>query len=57
MSASSPTFGAVITLIVEQRIKAGKARVGFTNPTLYVNPGMMNDSTSGGNQGCGTPGF
>ena len=56
-SASSPTFGGVITLINEQRINAGKAPVGFINPTLYANPGMMNDITSGGNPGCGTPGF
>ncbi|MCJ1248318.1 hypothetical protein MMC30_005535 [Trapelia coarctata] len=56
-SASSPTFGAVVTLINEQRINAGKAPVGFINPTLYANPGMMNDITSGGNPGCGTPGF
>lgn len=56
-SASSPTFGAVITLINEQRANVGKKPVGFINPTLYANPSALNDITSGGNQGCGTPGF
>ncbi len=56
-SASSPTFGSIITLINEQRYNAGKKSVGFLNPTLYANPGVLNDITQGGNQGCGTPGF
>lgn len=56
-SASSPTVGAIITLINEERANAGKGPVGFINPTLYANPGILNDITSGGNQGCGTPGF
>lgn len=37
-SASSPTFGSIITLINEQRINSGKSAVGFLNPTLYANP-------------------
>lgn len=56
-SCSAPTFGAVITLINQQRIKAGKSAVGFINPTIYANPSAFNDITSGGNQGCGTAGF
>ncbi|KAM0805168.1 peptidase S8/S53 domain-containing protein [Usnea florida] len=56
-SASSPTFGSVVTLINEQRVNAGKSAVGFINPTLYANPSILNDITSGGNQGCGTAGF
>ena len=56
-SASSPTFGSVITLVNEARFDAGKGSVGFLNPTLYAHPGVLNDITSGGNQGCGTPGF
>ncbi|KAL6713742.1 hypothetical protein ACLMJK_008234 [Lecanora helva] len=56
-SASSPTVGSIITLINEQRANAGKGPVGFINPTLYANPGILNDITSGGNQGCGTAGF
>ncbi|KAI9838619.1 MAG: hypothetical protein M1819_004933 [Sarea resinae] len=56
-SASSPTFGSVITLINEQRISNGKNPVGFLNPTLYSHPEVLNDITIGGNQGCGTAGF
>jgi tripeptidyl-peptidase-1 len=56
-SCSSPTFGSIITLINEQRIKAGKSVVGFINPTIYANPGAFNDIISGGNEGCGTAGF
>ncbi|KAI9852854.1 MAG: hypothetical protein M1838_004413 [Thelocarpon superellum] len=56
-SASSPTFGSVITLINEARLNKDKSTVGFINPTLYQNPGVMFDITSGGNQGCGTAGF
>ncbi|KAF8852704.1 subtilisin-like protein [Acephala macrosclerotiorum] len=56
-SSSSPTVGSLITLINEQRIKAGKGPVGFVNPVLYANPGAMNDIKKGGNRGCGTTGF
>ena len=56
-SASAPTFGSVVTLINSARLAVGKSSVGFINPTLYAHPGVMNDITSGGNQGCGTPGF
>ncbi len=57
-SASAPVFASMITLINEQRIKAGKSTVGFINPTIYKN-GLtaFNDITTGGNQGCGTAGF
>jgi len=44
-------------LINAARLDLGKSPIGFINPTLYTNPGMFNDITSGGNQGCGTPGF
>ncbi|KAH7397703.1 peptidase S8/S53 domain-containing protein [Cadophora sp. MPI-SDFR-AT-0126] len=56
-SASAPTFGSVLTLINSARLAVGKSSIGFINPTLYAHPGVMNDITSGGNQGCGTPGF
>lgn len=56
-SASSPTFGAVITLVNEARLLIGKGPVGFINPVLYAHPEVLNDITAGGNQGCGTPGF
>jgi tripeptidyl-peptidase I len=56
-SCSSPTFGALNTLINEQRIKAGKSVVGFIKPVIYAHPSAFNDITSGGNRGCGTPGI
>jgi tripeptidyl-peptidase-1 len=56
-SASSPTFGSVLTLVNAARLDVGKGPIGFINPVIYANPGMFNDITEGGNQGCGTPGF
>ena len=56
-SASSPTVGSILTLVNEARFAVGKSSIGFVNPTLYANPGILNDITAGGNQGCGTPGF
>jgi len=56
-SASSPIFASVINLINEQRLNAGKTSIGFVNPTLYSNPTVLNDITSGTNPGCGTVGF
>ncbi|KAK8017805.1 hypothetical protein PG993_014131 [Apiospora rasikravindrae] len=56
-SASTPTFGAVITLINERRLALGKGPVGFLNPALYAHPDVMNDITRGANPGCGTGGF
>ncbi|KAL9623206.1 MAG: hypothetical protein Q9160_002521 [Pyrenula sp. 1 TL-2023] len=56
-SASSPTFGSIITLVNEARLAAGKSSVGFINPTLYSHPNVLNDITRGNNPGCGTDGF
>jgi len=56
-SCSTPVFGSILTLINSARLSIGKSSIGFINPALYANPGMLNDITSGGNQGCGTPGF
>ena len=56
-SASAPVLGSILTLINGKRLDAGKSSIGFINPTLYYHADMMNDITSGGNQGCGTPGF
>jgi tripeptidyl-peptidase-1 len=56
-SASSPTFGSIVTLINAARLDVGKSSIGFMNPSLYANPSILNDITSGGNQGCGTPGY
>lgn len=56
-SASCPTFASLLNMVNEERINAKKAPVGFVNPALYANAGVMNDITNGGNQGCGTTGF
>ena len=56
-SASSPTFGSVITLINNERISKKKSALGFLNPCFYKNPTMFNDIVNGTNQGCGTSGF
>lgn len=56
-SASSPIFASLINRIIEERIKVGKGPLGFVNPTLYANPQVFHDITSGFNPGCGTPGF
>ncbi|TFK40518.1 subtilisin-like protein [Crucibulum laeve] len=58
-SASSPVVGSIFTLINDARLAIGKKSVGFINPAIY-SPAFahaFNDITSGGNQGCGTPGF
>ncbi|KAM3419686.1 Tripeptidyl-peptidase SED1 [Cercospora zeina] len=56
-SASSPTLGSILTLINEARYAIGKGSIGFINPVAYAHPSMFRDVTTGGNQGCNTPGF
>ncbi|GKT96345.1 subtilisin-like protein [Colletotrichum tofieldiae] len=56
-SASAPVVGAIVNMINEKRIDAGKKPVGFINPTLYAHPEVLNDVTNGDNPGCGTQGF
>jgi len=58
-SCSSPVLGAILSLINDARLALGKSPIGFINPTIYSDffKGALNDITSGGNQGCGTPGF
>jgi len=56
-SASTPVFAAIVSILNEYRAAIGKGPLGFLNPFLYANPSALNDITSGGNQGCGTPGF
>ncbi|KAF4579630.1 hypothetical protein EYR40_000191 [Pleurotus pulmonarius] len=58
-SASTPVIGALITLINDARLAAGKKTVGFINPTIY-SPDFsdaFNDIVSGNNSGCGSSGF
>lgn len=56
-SASAPAFASILTRINEERIAAGKGTVGFVNPTLYANPTVLHDITTGSNPGCNTNGF
>jgi len=56
-SASSPIFASLVNRIVEERLAIGKGPVGFINPVLYSNPGVLNDITNGSNPGCGSAGF
>jgi tripeptidyl-peptidase I len=42
---------SVLNLINENRLAAGKSTVGFVNPALYANPGVLNDVTTGSNMG------
>ncbi|KAE8441402.1 hypothetical protein EG329_004991 [Mollisiaceae sp. DMI_Dod_QoI] len=56
-SLASPIFGAVITLINEERTIVGKGPIGFINPALYENPSVLNDITNGSNPNCGSQGF
>ncbi|KDQ11416.1 hypothetical protein BOTBODRAFT_35307 [Botryobasidium botryosum FD-172 SS1] len=56
-SASAPVVASILTLINDARLAAGQPTIGFINPFIYAHPEMFNDITSGGNQGCGTPGF
>lgn len=41
-SCSCPTFSAVVALLNELRINAGKAPLGFLNPLIYANPQAFN---------------
>lgn len=56
-SAAAPAWGAILTRINEERLGAGKTTVGFVNPVLYANAGVLHDITQGSNPGCGTDGF
>jgi tripeptidyl-peptidase-1 len=56
-SLSAPVWGAVLTLVNEERLKAGKSTLGFVNPVLYAHPEVFNDVTAGSNPGCDTAGF
>ncbi|KAJ7464250.1 family S53 protease-like protein [Mycena galericulata] len=56
-SASSPTFAAMIALINDQLLAAGKPVLGFLNPLLYSDKAKaaFNDITIGHNQGLICP--
>lgn len=48
-SASTPIVAALFNRIVEERMRAGKGSLGFVNPTLYKNPGVLKDILEGRN--------
>ena len=59
-SASAPVFAAIISLLNDQLLSAGKPPLGFLNPLLYSNgASAFNDITSGDNYACSnyTTGF
>jgi tripeptidyl-peptidase-1 len=56
-SASAPVLGSILTLINQERLKAGKSSIGFINPTAYAHPEVFTDVTSGNNGGCGVDGW
>lgn len=57
-SAASPSAAGAFALLAQQRLSAGKERLGWLNPFLYslgaTNPGnAFNDVTTGTNTHCG----
>ncbi|KAF7295211.1 Family S53 protease-like protein [Mycena indigotica] len=50
-SASSPSAAAIISLVNDQLIAAGKPPLGFLNPFIYANPSAFNDIKIGHNSG------
>lgn len=57
-SASTPAAAAVLTLVNDALIAAGKRPLGFLNPWLYSGGHKgFTDVTSGSSAGCNTTGF
>lgn len=52
-SGSTPVFASIISMINNERLAIGKRPVGFINPVLYQYPDILNDITTGANEGCG----
>jgi tripeptidyl-peptidase-1 len=50
-------LGSILTLINQERLRAGKNSIGFINPTAYAHPEVFNDVTFGNNGGCGVAGW
>ena len=49
-SASTPAFGAIVSLLNEARLQAGRPPMGFLNPFLYANRDAFFDVTIGSNK-------
>ncbi len=57
-SASTPTVAAIIALVNDALIDAGRPPLGFLNPWLYsVGASAFRDVKVGSNMGCNTSGF
>ncbi|KAK6001671.1 hypothetical protein QM012_002161 [Aureobasidium pullulans] len=57
-SAATPTFAAVIALVNDALIAAGKPPLGFLNPWIYSGAfSALTDITEGSSIGCSTSGF
>jgi len=56
-SAAAPVFAGLVSLLVSQRLRAGKPPLGFLNPLLYSHPEVFMDIEKGFNPGCGGLGF
>ncbi|KAK7053676.1 family S53 protease-like protein [Favolaschia claudopus] len=54
-SFSSPIFSAVIALINDRLVAAGKPVLGFLNPWIYANADAFTDVTKGHNSGYTCP--
>ncbi|KAF7307418.1 Family S53 protease-like protein [Mycena indigotica] len=54
-SASAPTVAAMISLVNDKLIAAGKPVLGFLNPFVYANPSIFNDILIGHNSGWECP--
>lgn len=55
-SCAAPTASAIISLLNDLRLQAGKPVLGFLNPWIYQNIGSWNDivlGSSGGGDACG----
>ena len=59
-SCSSPTFTAIVGLLNDARMAAGKSSLGYLNQLIYKTAGpggAFQDITRGSNPGCETDGF
>ncbi|KAK7000264.1 peptidase S8/S53 domain-containing protein [Favolaschia claudopus] len=54
-SASSPAVAAIVSLINDELLAAGKPVLGFLNPFIYANPSAFNDIKIGHNSGLACP--
>lgn len=51
-SCSASASRGIVALLNDERLKAKKPSLGFSNPPLYTNPDALNDIVLGGSTGC-----